>query len=103
MQKSPMKAVGAGAATLMLAVALASCSGGAQPSAQPTTPGGSASGSPTLGGTLDVMMSPHALTDQVQNSLPEFESKTGIKVNITSLNEDQVSQQLRVEFGAANT
>ncbi|MGC3953577.1 MAG: sugar ABC transporter substrate-binding protein [Propionicimonas sp.] len=49
------------------------------------------------------MMSPHSLTDQIQASLPEFESKTGIKVNITSLNEDQVSQQLRVEFGAANS
>ncbi|ETJ98228.1 ABC transporter substrate-binding protein [Propionimicrobium sp. BV2F7] len=53
--------------------------------------------------TLDVMMSPHALTDHIQNNLSEFEQENDVKVNITSLNEDQVSQQLRVELGAANS
>lgn len=55
MQKSRMQAIGAGVTTLALAFSLASCSGEApQPGTEPTG---------TEPGTLDVMMSPHSLTD----------------------------------------
>ncbi|MFD1507255.1 ABC transporter substrate-binding protein [Georgenia yuyongxinii] len=53
--------------------------------------------------SLQVMMSPHSITDMIEERLPEFEEATGIDVEITSLNEDQVSQQLRVEFGSGNS
>lgn len=34
--------------------------------------------------TLQVMMSPHSLTDVIESKLPEFEESTGIDVQITS-------------------
>ncbi len=90
MVKKNVVRLGAGLLALALAATLSACGGGSEQNEGDTK-------------TLDVMMSPHALTDHVQEKLSEFEEQTGIKVNITSLNEDQVSQQLRVEFGAANS
>lgn len=81
----------------MTAGGLAACGG----DGDAPTEAGATTGS-TEGATLQVMMSPHSLTDMIQDKLPEFEEETGINVEITSLNEDQVSQQLRVEFGSGN-
>lgn len=83
----------------MAGLAATACTGGGDPTTSPSngeTTGGQ------QGGTLQVMMSPHSLTDVITDKLPEFEDATGIQVEITSLNEDQVSQQLRVEFGSGN-
>ncbi|WP_163543011.1 ABC transporter substrate-binding protein [Occultella kanbiaonis] len=81
--------VTAWAGTAVLALSLAACGGD--------------SGGDQSPDTLQVMMSPHSITDVITERLGEFEEESGIDVEITSLNEDQVSQQLRVEFGANNS
>lgn len=70
-----------------LGLGLSSCSGGS-------------GGSPE--GQLNVLVSPHTITSKLEEKISEFEEANDVKVNITSLNEDQVSQQLRVEYGAGN-
>ncbi|XBH20449.1 sugar ABC transporter substrate-binding protein [Jonesiaceae bacterium BS-20] len=74
--------------TVALALGLAACSNGAGDKDT---------------GTLKVMMSPHSITDLISENIGEFEEQAGVKVEITSLNEDQVSQQLRVEFGSGSS
>ncbi|WP_062948321.1 sugar ABC transporter substrate-binding protein [Brachybacterium sp. sponge] len=62
--------------------------------------GGTGGGSPD--GQLNVLVSPHVITSTIEEKLSEFEEANDVTVNLTSLNEDQVSQQLRVEYGAGN-
>lgn len=62
--------------------------------------GSSGGGSPD--GELNVLVSPHTITAMLEERIKEFEEANDVNVNITSLNEDQVSQQLRVEYGAGN-
>lgn len=65
-----------------------------------TSCGSSGGGSPD--GQLNVLLSPHTISSILEEKLGEFESAHDVTVNLTSLNEDQVSQQLRVEYGAGN-
>jgi len=62
--------------------------------------GSSGGGSPD--GELNALVSPHTITSMLEERIEEFEEANDVNVNITSLNEDQVSQQLRVEYGAGN-
>jgi multiple sugar transport system substrate-binding protein len=62
--------------------------------------GSAGSGSPD--GELNVLVSPHTITSTLEERIAEFEEANDVTVNLTSLNEDQVSQQLRVEYGAGN-
>jgi multiple sugar transport system substrate-binding protein len=62
--------------------------------------GNAGGGSPD--GELNVLVSPHTITSTLEEKLAEFEEANDVTVNLTSLNEDQVSQQLRVEYGAGN-
>ena len=87
MNKKKLKVVTALGGTIALTLGLAACGQGE---------GGKGTS------TLKVMMSPHSITDLITEKVGEFEEKTGVKVEITSLNEDQVSQQLRVEFGSGS-
>lgn len=59
-------------------------------------------GSGSADGVLNVLVSPHTITSTLEGQIAEFEEANDITVNLTSLNEDQVSQQLRVEYGAGN-
>lgn len=50
------------------------------------------------GQTIRFVASNHTYTDAIKPLIPEFEKKTGIKVNMESYFEDQLTQKLTVEF-----
>jgi len=52
--------------------------------------------------TLNVTLANHVWTDIVTASLPDFEEETGIKVNLTQLGEDQLSDQYNVKLNAGS-
>lgn len=52
--------------------------------------------------TLNVTLANHVWTDIVSASLPAFEEETGIKVNLTQLGEDQLSDQYNVKLNAGS-
>ncbi len=75
--------------TMVTMLALAACGGG----------GDSGSG----GGdskTVRVTLANHVWTDNIKKALPEFEKETGIKVELTQLGEDQLSDQYNVKLNA---
>ncbi|MET3767897.1 multiple sugar transport system substrate-binding protein [Marisediminicola sp. UYEF4] len=49
---------------------------------------------------LNVTLANHVWTDAIKESLPDFEEQTGIKVNLTQLGEDQLSDQYNVKLNA---
>ncbi|MCY7412936.1 MAG: extracellular solute-binding protein, partial [Salinibacterium sp.] len=51
---------------------------------------------------LNVTLANHVWTDIVKEALPEFEEETGIKVNLTQLGEDQLSDQYNVKLNAGS-
>lgn len=71
------------------ALLLAACGGGAASSS-----GG------TGGGPLLVTLANHPWTTLVQKKIPDFEKQTGIKVSVTVLGEDQLSDQYNVKLNA---
>ncbi|AQP46768.1 ABC transporter substrate-binding protein [Tessaracoccus aquimaris] len=76
----------AAALTGAVAVGLAACS----PSAEGE--GGNKS--------VNVVLANHPWTDLMKEKIPEFEQQSGIKVNLTTYTEDQLSQQLNVKLNA---
>lgn len=65
--------------------------------------GAFASDQPYKGTTLRVILSNHPWPDAIRPLIPEFEAATGIKVQIESLFEDQLSQKLLVEFASGTS
>lgn len=65
--------------------------------------GDGAGGDDALGGQLYVTLSNHPWTNVVQDKIPEFESETGIDVEVTVLGEDQLSDQYNVKLNAGAT
>lgn len=57
--------------------------------------GGSADSAP-----LRVTLANHVWTEQIKAAIPEFEKQTGIKVELTQLGEDQLSDQYNVKLNA---
>jgi multiple sugar transport system substrate-binding protein len=53
--------------------------------------------------TLRVTLANHVWTDNLKKSLPEFEKQTGLKVEITQLGEDQLSDQYNVKLNAGSS
>ncbi|GAB3435178.1 sugar ABC transporter substrate-binding protein [Phycicoccus ginsengisoli] len=78
---------------VVTALALAACGGG--------------SGSGDEGGagskTLRVTVANHVWTENLKKSLPEFEKQTGLKVELTQLGEDQLSDQYNVKLNAGSS
>ncbi len=70
-------------------LALSACGGG----------GGDGSGSKTIRVTL----ANHVWTDNIKKALPEFEKETGLKVELTQLGEDQLSDQYNVKLNAGSS
>ena len=71
------------------AVGLSACGGGGEDSA----------GSKTVRVTL----ANHVWTDNIKKALPEFEKETGLKVELTQLGEDQISDQYNVKLNAGTS
>jgi multiple sugar transport system substrate-binding protein len=61
--------------------------------------GGDAAGSKTVRVTL----ANHVWTDNIKKALPEFEKASGLKVEITQLGEDQLSDQYNVKLNAGSS
>ena len=53
--------------------------------------------------TVRVTLANHVWTENIKKALPEFEKKTGLKVEITQLGEDQLSDQYNVKLNAGSS
>lgn len=93
--------------TLIMVVALfAGCSSGNQSSnsaeqndkGQDATAPAESNNKPHEGKTLTLVTANHPWGEALKGLLPEFEEKTGIKVEVQSFFEDQLSQKLTVQF-----
>lgn len=91
-----------GMITVLATGLLAGCGGG-------TNAGGSAAGTtgdanktaaakPFAGKTVNLVTANHPWADAIKPLLPEFEAKTGAKVEVQSFFEDQLTQKLTVQF-----
>ena len=92
------RAAGVALVGMFATVALTSCSSGGT-----TTATGATSGAAASGGTVNVTLANHVWTDIIKKKIPEFESQTGIKVNLTQLAEDQLSDQYKVKLNAGSS
>ena len=65
---------------------------------------GGASGSTDAktAGTVRVTLANHVWTDGIKAAIPEFEKATGLKVELTQLGEDQLSDQYNVKLNAGS-
>jgi multiple sugar transport system substrate-binding protein len=74
---------------VVAALGLSACGGGGEDSA----------GSKTL----HVTLANHVWTENIKQALPEFEKQTGLKVEVTQLGEDQLSDQYNVKLNAGSS
>jgi multiple sugar transport system substrate-binding protein len=66
--------------------------------------GGGGGGSDSAGSkTLRVTLVNHVWTDNIKKALPDFEKATGLKVEVTQLGEDQLSDQYNVKLNAGSS
>lgn len=63
--------------------------------------GGGAAQAPST--TVRVTLANHVWTENVKKAIPEFEKATGLKVEITQLAEDQLSDQYNVKLNAGTS
>lgn len=52
--------------------------------------------------TVRVTLANHVWTENIKRALPEFEKQTGLKVEVTQLGEDQLSDQYNVKLNAGS-
>ncbi|MZQ82894.1 extracellular solute-binding protein [Paenibacillus sp. 5J-6] len=102
MKKSFKQWIGVGTTTVMAAAVLAGCgstANTAQPSTAPSTgAAATANAKPYAGKTISLVTANHPWADAIKPLLPDFEKETGIKVNVESFFEDQLTQKLTVQF-----
>ena len=53
--------------------------------------------------TIQVTLANHVWTENIKAALPEFEKSTGLKVKLTQLGEDQLSDQYNVKLNAGTS
>lgn len=83
------------AIALVACTGLAACGGGDSEQSS-----GSAGGSGAK--TVRVTLANHVWTENIKKALPEFEKQTGVKVELTQLGEDQLSDQYNVKLNAGS-
>ncbi|MBA2941726.1 sugar ABC transporter substrate-binding protein [Paenibacillus sp. CGMCC 1.16610] len=102
MKKSLKQWIGVGTTAVMAATVLAGCgstANTAQPSTQPSAgAAATANAKPFAGKTISLVTANHPWADAIKPLLPDFEKETGIKVNVESFFEDQLTQKLTVQF-----
>lgn len=74
---------------VVAAMGLSACGGGGDDSASSKT--------------VRVTLANHVWTENIKQALPEFEKQTGLKVEITQLGEDQLSDQYNVKLNAGSS
>lgn len=87
--------------SLAMVLGLAGCGSSSVPSASSTQQ--KAGDKPYAGTQLRVVFANHPWSDAIKKELPDFEAKTGIKVNAESYFEDQLTQKLTVELTSGST
>ncbi|MEF3304087.1 ABC transporter substrate-binding protein [Paenibacillus sp. GYB003] len=65
-------------------------------------PGADGLGESLLGRSITVYMGNSPAAEAIRTLLPEFEAKTGLKVDLTSFTNEQLSQKLSVQFAAGS-
>ncbi len=78
------------ALVLAAALSLSACSGGSDEEG-------------TGSKTIQVTLANHVWTDNIKAALPEFEKESGLKVELTQLGEDQLSDQYNVKLNAGTS
>ncbi|TMV46993.1 sugar ABC transporter substrate-binding protein [Paenibacillus mesophilus] len=96
--------IGSGIAAVLTAALVTGCAGGAKNNAGGTTQGGGAGAGakPFEGKSITLVTANHPWGDAIKPLLPEFEAATGLKVNVQSFFEDQLTQKLTVQFTAGS-
>jgi len=92
-----------GVTALLTAALAAGCAGGTNNNTnQGAQPGGGAAAGdkPFQGKSITFVTANHPWGEAIKPLLPEFEAKTGMKVNVQSFFEDQLTQKLTVQFTA---
>lgn len=101
MKKSWKRWVGAGTVVMMAASLAAGCG---NTSEKPAETGNKAGASkPFEGKSITLVTANHPWGEAIKPLLPEFEAATGMKVNIQSFFEDQLTQKLTVQFTSGST
>lgn len=102
MKKSFKQWIGVGTTAVMAVAVLSGCgstANTAQPSTQPSAgAAATANAKPYAGKTISLVTANHPWADAIKPLLPDFEKETGIKVNVESFFEDQLTQKLTVQF-----
>ncbi|MBP1963994.1 ABC transporter substrate-binding protein [Paenibacillus aceris] len=102
MKKSLKQWIGIGTTAFIAATVVAGCgstTNTAQPSTQPSAgAAATANAKPYAGKTISLVTANHPWADAIKPLLPDFEKETGIKVNVESFFEDQLTQKLTVQF-----
>ncbi len=86
---------------VLLAIVVAACA--PAPTPVPPTKAPAAPAQPFKGTTLRVVGANHPWAEAIKPLLADFETKTGIKVNLELYGEDQLNQKLTTEFTAGNS
>lgn len=81
------------AAAAVLSLGLTACGGAS---------GSSCSSDNKAAGTVRVTLANHVWTEGIKAAIPEFEKSTGLKVELTQLGEDQLSDQYNVKLNAGS-
>ncbi|NOU94184.1 extracellular solute-binding protein [Paenibacillus sp. LMG 31456] len=93
----------AGVATVLATSMLAGCGSSATPKApEPGNAAGGAAAKPFDGKKLTVVTANHPWGEAIKPLIPEFEAKTGMKVEMQSFFEDQLTQKLTVQFTSSS-
>ncbi|WP_201762070.1 MULTISPECIES: ABC transporter substrate-binding protein [unclassified Nonomuraea] len=74
---------------VVVAMGLSACGGGGDDSAGASK-------------TVRVTLANHVWTENIKKALPEFEKQSGLKVEVTQLGEDQLSDQYNVKLNAGS-
>lgn len=102
MNKSFKRWLGAGMVTVVAASVLAGC-GDNTKSTDNKQQGAGSSDQPFKGKSISIVLANHPWGDTLKTLIPEFEAKTGMKVNVESFFEDQLDQKLAVQLTAGST
>jgi multiple sugar transport system substrate-binding protein len=99
MKKNVQRWVGAGTTIVLAATLAAGCGNDTNAAKEQTKPGNNnASAKPFEGKTINLVTANHPWADAIKPLLPDFEKATGMKVNVDSFFEDQLTQKLTVQF-----
>jgi multiple sugar transport system substrate-binding protein len=98
MNQQMKKWLPASVATVMAMSIIAGCGNGTPAPAPAVDSGKTAAAKPFEGKKLTVVTANHPWGEAIKPLLPEFEAQTGMKVEVQSFFEDQLTQKLTVQF-----